>query len=278
MIAAAFEAQCRVLCFGPSPTWDDVQARLEEIRELLTPIRLRPFHPLSGSRSGDRLARQCLLRILRALEEDGRTSSPSCPLGSSISHGCRSEYAKARHLDQAASPAPADLSPQGVWAQVPPAALEPALLPGPAMPAGGPPLAGGAAASPTSPARRRQSPACPGRTSAPAASQVHATAYSEPGSYVGAWSRSRTFFSPPLCDRPGCHEHPVSSPRNPARYCGPACRQAVRNVRDRERKWLSRGTLDGRTKRAIEYQAARRRRGFQAGHPTEPPPSRPTPQ
>jgi hypothetical protein len=104
MIAAAFEAQCRVLCFGPSPTWDDVQARLEEIRELLTPIRLRPFHPLSGSRSGDRLARQCLLRILRALEEDGRTSSPSCPLGSSISHGCRSEYAKARHLDQGATP------------------------------------------------------------------------------------------------------------------------------------------------------------------------------
>ena len=31
-IAAAFEAQCRVLCFGPAPTWDDVQARLEKIR------------------------------------------------------------------------------------------------------------------------------------------------------------------------------------------------------------------------------------------------------
>ena len=34
-IAAAFEAQCRVLCFGPSPAWDEVQARLEEIRNLL---------------------------------------------------------------------------------------------------------------------------------------------------------------------------------------------------------------------------------------------------
>jgi hypothetical protein len=34
-IAAGFEAQCRVLCFGPFPTWDDVQARLEEIRRLL---------------------------------------------------------------------------------------------------------------------------------------------------------------------------------------------------------------------------------------------------
>jgi hypothetical protein len=34
-IAAGFEAQCRVLCFGPLPGWDEVQARLEEIRELL---------------------------------------------------------------------------------------------------------------------------------------------------------------------------------------------------------------------------------------------------
>jgi hypothetical protein len=48
-------------------------------------------------------------------------------------------------------------------------------------------------------------------------------------------------FSPPLCNRPGCHEAPVTSPRNPARYCCPACRQAVRNVLDRERKWLARG-------------------------------------
>jgi hypothetical protein len=34
-IAAGFEAQCRVLCFGLFPTWDEVQARLEEIRGLL---------------------------------------------------------------------------------------------------------------------------------------------------------------------------------------------------------------------------------------------------
>ncbi len=50
------------------------------------------------------------------------------------------------------------------------------------------------------------------------------------------------------------------SPRNPAHYCCPACRQAVRNVFDRERKWHSRGTLDGRKKRVYEYQAARQRR------------------
>ena len=106
----------------------------------------------------------------------------------------------------------------------------------------------------------RQSPACPGREGAPPASQVRAQGRSEPRSYAGAWSRSRKFFSLPLCDRPGCHEPPVTSLRNPARYCCPACRQAVRNVQDRERKWLSRGTLDGRKKRAIEYQAARRHR------------------
>ena len=35
VIAAGFEAQCRVLCFGPFPSWDEVQARLEEIRALL---------------------------------------------------------------------------------------------------------------------------------------------------------------------------------------------------------------------------------------------------
>ena len=84
-------------------------------------------------------------------------------------------------------------------------------------------------------------------------------------------------FSLPLCNRPGCHEHPVSSPRNPARYCCPACRQAVRNVLDRERKWLSRGTSDGRKKRAIEYETAQRRRLLRQSHIPEPAPPRPPP-
>jgi len=35
MIARNFEAQCRALCFGPFPTWEKVQARLEHIRHLL---------------------------------------------------------------------------------------------------------------------------------------------------------------------------------------------------------------------------------------------------
>ena len=34
-IAAVFVEQCRVLCFGPFPTWDEVQALFEEIRKLL---------------------------------------------------------------------------------------------------------------------------------------------------------------------------------------------------------------------------------------------------
>lgn len=85
-------------------------------------------------------------------------------------------------------------------------------------------------------------------------------------------------FPPPLCDRPGCHEPPVTSVRNPAHYCCPACRQAVRNVLDRERKWRSRGTLDGRKKRAYEYQAARRHRSPRQRNASAETPSRPPPE
>ena len=35
VLAAEFEKQCRVLCFGPFPTWDELQARLAAIRDLL---------------------------------------------------------------------------------------------------------------------------------------------------------------------------------------------------------------------------------------------------
>ena len=34
-LAAEFERQCRLLCFGPFPKWDQVQNRFEELRELL---------------------------------------------------------------------------------------------------------------------------------------------------------------------------------------------------------------------------------------------------
>jgi hypothetical protein len=91
---------------------------------------------------------------------------------------------------------------------------------------------------------------------APPAGQVRAPGRSEPRTCAGAWSRSKSFFPLPECDRPGCYEPSVTSIRNPSHYCCVTCRQAVRNVQDRERKWLSRGTLDGRTKRAYEYRAA----------------------
>jgi hypothetical protein len=86
---------------------------------------------------------------------------------------------------------------------------------------------------------------------------------------------AQNFLSLPLCDRPGCHQHPVKSLRNRARYCCPACRQAVRNVLDRERKWHSRGTPEGQKKRAVEYRAAKARRAFRQGTVSNPPPSRP---
>jgi hypothetical protein len=73
----------------------------------------------------------------------------------------------------------------------------------------------------------------------------------------------QNFFSTFLCDRPGCYESPLKSVRNPARYCGRACRQAVRRVLERERKWRSRGTFRGRRQRAQEYQAARAQRAEQ---------------
>lgn len=63
---------------------------------------------------------------------------------------------------------------------------------------------------------------------------------SENASGDRAWSRGRS-NSKDFCDRPGCYQPLRHSPRSPARYCGDKCRQAVRRVRDRERKWLSRG-------------------------------------
>jgi hypothetical protein len=81
----------------------------------------------------------------------------------------------------------------------------------------------------------------------------------------------------PLCDRPGCHEPPLKSGRNQARYCCPRCRQAVRRVLDRERKWLSRGTFQGRCARDQEYTAARTRRCTDHHHTASAPPPRASP-
>jgi hypothetical protein len=78
----------------------------------------------------------------------------------------------------------------------------------------------------------------------------------------GAWSRSRR-HPQIFCDRPGCYEPLRDSPRAPASYCGDDCRAAMRQARDRERKWLRRKTEAGRFKRRLEYEAAcvKRRQG-----------------
>lgn len=80
------------------------------------------------------------------------------------------------------------------------------------------------------------------------------------GATAGAWSRSTKNFPAALCDRPGCYEPPRDSPRASAHYCGDACCEAMRRVRDRERKYLSRKTPKGRLKRRREYQAAKLKR------------------
>jgi hypothetical protein len=59
----------------------------------------------------------------------------------------------------------------------------------------------------------------------------------------GAWSRSKTIPAE-FCDRPGCYEPLSGDSRAPTRYCGADCRQAVRRVLDRERKWLTRNGYD----------------------------------
>ena len=46
---------------------------------------------------------------------------------------------------------------------------------------------------------------------------------------------AKIIFPTPFCARPGCHEPPPKSGRNQAKYCCPACRQAVQRVLDRER-------------------------------------------
>ena len=39
ILAVTFEEQCRILCFGPIPTWDDVQARLADGYPSMVPLR-----------------------------------------------------------------------------------------------------------------------------------------------------------------------------------------------------------------------------------------------
>jgi hypothetical protein len=113
-------------------------------------------------------------------------------------------------------------------------------------------------------ARRRRAPSSPQPPKEPevAAARGHA---------------ARIFSPTPICERPGCYEPPPKSGRNQAKYCCPACRQAVQRVLDRERKWLKRGTFQGRRAREREYQAAGARRCGQFGDPARATPPRAPP-
>ena len=73
----------------------------------------------------------------------------------------------------------------------------------------------------------------------------------------GAWSRSNKIPAD-FCDRPGCYEPLPADSRAPARYCGGDCRQAIRRVRDRERKWLIRHGDASTTRRRDNASAARK--------------------
>ena len=145
-----------------------------------------------------------------------------------------------------------------LWTEVPAAALEPALLPRSRRPALAA-LASGAAASQTASAGCGQSPARRGRTGALLMRPLFEPTTQYARSCGGGVVTQQEFFVLPLCDRPGCHEPPLQSGCRQARYCCPACRQAVRRVLDRERQWQLRSTFQGRRARAQESKAARAR-------------------
>lgn len=73
----------------------------------------------------------------------------------------------------------------------------------------------------------------------------------------GAWSRSNK-IPEDFCDRVGCYEPLPAGTRAPARYCGGDCRQALRRVRDRDRKWLIRHDDTFTTRRRDNAPAARK--------------------
>lgn len=89
---------------------------------------------------------------------------------------------------------------------------------------------------------------------------ISSTQPPKPVQVAAAHGHAAKIFAPVLCDRPGCHETPPKLGRNQPSYCCPACRQAVRRVLDRERKWQFRGTFRGQQAHQQEYQTARARR------------------
>lgn len=73
----------------------------------------------------------------------------------------------------------------------------------------------------------------------------------------GALSRSKAIPGD-FCNRPGCYERLPDDSRAPVCYCGGDCRQALRRVRDRERKWLIRKQYKASHRRFGEWRPSRR--------------------
>jgi len=57
-----------------------------------------------------------------------------------------------------------------------------------------------------------------------------------------------TRYSGPICDRVGCYDPPRVTQQCDAAYCSHECRDVMRRVRDRERKYFWRRTAIGRLK------------------------------
>lgn len=85
-------------------------------------------------------------------------------------------------------------------------------------------------------AKKEAADAADGATKNPSGEAVRGP--SSESAQGGAWSRSNEIPAD-FCGRPGCYEPLPTDSRAPARYCGGDCRQAMRRVRDRERKWLA---------------------------------------
>jgi hypothetical protein len=85
------------------------------------------------------------------------------PRGVKTSRGTVAAYPRVSRACQRALAGMADLPPQGVRAEIPRAAVEPAVLPGTCMSAGSAPLAGGQAATPAASHGRGPSAARSGR-------------------------------------------------------------------------------------------------------------------
>jgi hypothetical protein len=161
---------------SPSCSRDDDRSNgSASVRVLSSAQSMRASGSLSGSREDDRLVRKDLGRVLIALGANDRASTPSFSLGSCRSRGHPSRYARRQASAQGAPTAPAQVPAQRMPAPVPAAALEPALLPGPGLPAATPSLASGAPPGETAPEPCGQSPARPGPEGAPSARQDDTT-------------------------------------------------------------------------------------------------------